>query len=72
VDIGVIAVPADSAQAVADTLVENGVRGVWNFSHAHLRTPKETTVEDAFFTQSLAVLTRRLVETGTSRAEEGE
>ena len=72
VDIGVIAVPADSAQAVADTLVENGIRGVWNFSHAHLRTPKETTVEDAFFTQSLAVLTRRLVETGNARAEERE
>lgn len=62
IDIGVIAVPPDAAQAVAEMLVENGIHGIWNFSSRHLKIPSQTTVVDALFTQSLAILTRRLVE----------
>lgn len=68
IDIGVIAVPPEQAQAVAEMIVAQGIRGIWNFSHTHLRIPTGTTVEDALFTQSLAILTRRLVE--SNRAEE--
>jgi redox-sensing transcriptional repressor len=32
IHIGVITVPAESAQAVADKLVAAGVRGIWNFA----------------------------------------
>ena len=66
IDIGVIAVPADEAQPVADLIVANGISGIWNFTTTHLKTSGRTTVEDAFFTQSLAILTRRLIE---SRAQ---
>ncbi len=62
VDIGVIAVPAEAAQDVADVLVANGIRGIWNFSPTHVKTPLGATVEDALFARSLAILTRRLVE----------
>ena len=70
IDIGVIAVPAEGAQAVAEMMVKNGVRGIWNFSHTHLKTTGKATVENALFTQSLAVLTRRLVESRTKGTEE--
>lgn len=65
IDVGVIAVPAEEAQSVAEMLVENGVRGIWNFSHTHLKAPRHAIIENAIFTQSLAILTRRLVETRT-------
>lgn len=70
VDIGVIAVPAEAAQSAAEMLVENGILGIWNFSPTHLKIPARTTVVDALFTQSLAILTRRLVESRTASAEE--
>ena len=39
VDIGVIAVPADEAQGVADLLVAAGVKGIWNFAPIKLNVP---------------------------------
>ena len=39
VDIGVITVPADEAQNVADLLVEAGVKGIWNFAPTKLTVP---------------------------------
>ena len=39
VHIGVIAVPAESAQRVCDSLVACGVRAIWNFAPIHLQVP---------------------------------
>ena len=39
VDIGVIAVPADEAQGVADLLIAAGVKGIWNFAPIKLNVP---------------------------------
>ena len=39
VDIGVITVPADEAQGVADLLVAAGVKGIWNFAPIKLNVP---------------------------------
>ena len=39
VDIGVITVPADAAQSVADKLVAAGVKGIWNFAPIKLSVP---------------------------------
>ncbi len=69
IDIGIIAVPADEAQSVADLIVANGIGGIWNFTTTHLKTSVRTTVEDALFTQSLAILTRRLIESHMSTAD---
>ena len=41
VDIGVITVPADAAQGVADLLVEAGVKGIWNFAPTKLSVPPD-------------------------------
>jgi redox-sensing transcriptional repressor len=42
--VGVIAVPAGSAQGVADDLVESGVRIIFNYSEALLDVPSDVTV----------------------------
>jgi redox-sensing transcriptional repressor len=42
--VGVIAVPADAAQDVADRLVEAGVSIIFNYSDRLLETPPEVTV----------------------------
>ncbi len=42
--VGVLAVPADSAQRAADDLVAAGVKIVFNYSEALLETPSDVTV----------------------------
>ena len=44
IEIGVIAVPARAAQAVADRLVAAGVRGILNFAHRKLFVPPTVTL----------------------------
>ena len=39
VDIGVITVPADEAQNVAEKLIAAGVKGIWNFAPTKLNVP---------------------------------
>lgn len=47
VKIGIIAVPAESAQGVADQLVDAGVSGILNLANVHLRVPENVFVSDA-------------------------
>jgi redox-sensing transcriptional repressor len=42
--VGVLAVPADAAQSVADLLIQAGVRIIFNYSEALLTTPSDVTV----------------------------
>ena len=42
--VGVLAVPSDAAQRVADDLVEAGVKIIFNYSEALLQVPPEVTV----------------------------
>jgi redox-sensing transcriptional repressor len=51
--IGVVAVPAEVAQKVADLLVAGGVRGILNFAPVALRVPRNVHVEDQDLTMSM-------------------
>ena len=51
--VGIIAVPAPSAQAVADRLVASGVRGLVNFAPVRLWVPAGIYVEDLDMALSL-------------------
>jgi redox-sensing transcriptional repressor len=42
--VGVLAVPTDAAQQVADDLVDAGVKIIFNYSEALLQVPPEVTV----------------------------
>lgn len=54
--IGIIAVPASSAQQVCDQMVAAGIRGILNFAPAHLRAPADVMVRHEDFAVSLALL----------------
>lgn len=56
VDIGIICVPRINAQKVCDTLVENGVTGIWNFAPVDLSVPEGATVENVHLSESLLTL----------------
>lgn len=62
VDIGIIAVPATSAQRIADELVSAGIKGIWNFSPTHIVVPDSVTVKNENLAASLAVLSKQIKE----------
>lgn len=62
VSIGIITVPATEAQGVANRMVEGGIRAIWNFAPAALTVADDVIVENASFSISLALLTRRLAQ----------
>jgi redox-sensing transcriptional repressor len=60
VRVGVLTVPAEAAQPVANLMVAGGIRGIWNFAPARLDVPADIVVEDVSLSSSLAVLSGRL------------
>lgn len=56
IDIAVIAVPAEAAQQVADTVVQAGVRAVLNFSPGTLRVPPDVKLKNVDLTVSMESL----------------
>ena len=58
--VGILAVPAEAAQATADLMVGSGIRAIWNFAPVTLDVPATTIVENLELFASLALLLRRL------------
>ena len=58
--LGVITVPADSAQAVADRLIDGQVLAIWNFAPVRLTVPEDILVQNENMASSLAVLSDHL------------
>ena len=54
--IGIIAVPAESAQSVCDNLVDCGITAIWNFAPIHLKVPGHVIVQSENLAVSLATL----------------
>jgi len=60
IKIGVLTVPAQSAQALADTMIEAGIRAIWNFSPTKLKSPPHVIIQHENLASSLAVLSKKL------------
>lgn len=60
VRIGIITVPGKYAQAVADTMIDGGIRAIWNFAPVNLRLQKHVIVQNEELYYSLAALSRKL------------
>lgn len=58
--VGIIAVPAESAQAVADRMVAAGIEAIWNFAPVPLKVPDEVIVQNEDLYSGLAALTQKL------------
>ena len=56
IQIAVLAVPADAAQAVTDELVAAGIKAVLNFAPARLRVPKDTRLKNVDLSIELETL----------------
>lgn len=63
-EIGVIAVPVWAAQDVCNTMVEGGIRAIWNFAPLHLAVPKGVLVINEDFAGSLSVIAHYLKRPG--------
>ncbi len=57
IDIAVLTIPKTSAVEVAERLVQDGIKGIWNFAHVDLNVPKEIQVENVHLSDSLMKLT---------------
>lgn len=62
IHIGIITVPAASAQEICDSLVKSGVRAIWNFAPVHLVVPEGILVQNENMASSLALLSNHLRE----------
>lgn len=56
IDVAMIAVPVDSAQEVANSLVSAGIKGILNFAPSLLEVPREITVKQVDITSKLKEL----------------
>ncbi|NLW12612.1 MAG: redox-sensing transcriptional repressor Rex [Clostridiaceae bacterium] len=62
IHIGIITVPAQSAQAACDNLLASGILAIWNFAPVHLNAPENVLVQNENMAASLAMLSRKLKE----------
>ena len=58
--MGIITVPAEHAQSVADKLIAGGIKAIWNFAPTHLDVPAGILVQNENMATSLAVLSVHL------------
>lgn len=56
IDIAVLTIPKTSAVDIADKLVQNGIRAIWNFAHVDLNVPDGIQVENVHLSDSLMKL----------------
>lgn len=66
VDIALLAVPAFSAQEVAEKLFGCGIKGFWNFAPVDLKLPQAAVVENVHLDESLEVLSFRMMQQAAS------
>jgi redox-sensing transcriptional repressor len=60
ISLGVLTVPAQAAQQVADLMVHAGIKGIWNFTPMKLQVPEGVVVQKEDLAEGLAVLSHRL------------
>ena len=56
VDIAVLTIPKTAAVSVAEVLVKNGIKAIWNFAHCDLNVGDDVVVENVHLTDSLLKL----------------
>lgn len=60
VNIGVLTVPIEIAQAVTDKMVARGIKAVWNFTPFRIRVPESIVVQNTSLYAHLALMFNRL------------
>ncbi|MFA6844600.1 MAG: redox-sensing transcriptional repressor Rex [Sphaerochaetaceae bacterium] len=60
IHIAIIAVPAQSAQDVADLLVKSGILAIWNFAPVDIKVPGDIVLQRTDLAVSFAVLSAKV------------
>ncbi len=56
VAIAIVAVPFESAQKVADTLVESNIKAIWNFTPFRIKVPRNVVLQNTSIYSDLALM----------------
>ncbi len=62
IKIGILTVPAQAAQELADTMVKAGICAIWNFSPTKIKVPPTVIVQHENLASSLVVLSKKLAQ----------
>lgn len=60
VDIAILTLPKNRAREMAQLLIDNGIKAIWNFAHIDLDTPDDVLVENVHLSESLMTLSYNL------------
>ncbi len=60
VSIGILTVPVEKAQSVADMAIASGIRAIWNFTPFRIKVPHDIVVQNTSIYAHLAVMFNRL------------
>ncbi len=63
IKIGILTVPAQAAQELADSMVKAGIQAIWNFSPIKVLAPPGVIVQHENLASSLVVLSKKLAHT---------
>lgn len=66
INIGILTVPVEQAQEIADMMIAGGIKAIWNFTPFRIRVPQNIVVQNTSIYSHLAVMYNRL------RAENSE
>lgn len=56
VSIAIVAVPPESAQDVANTLVDSNIKAIWNFTPFRIKVPRHVVVQNTSIYSDLALM----------------
>lgn len=60
VAMGILTVPAEYSQTVADLMVAWGIKAIWNFTPARIKVPNDIIVQNTTMYSNLAVIFNKL------------
>ena len=60
IEIAILTLPKNKARDMAEILIENGIKAIWNFAHIDLDTPDDVIVENFHLSESLMTLSYNL------------
>ncbi|WP_066631687.1 redox-sensing transcriptional repressor Rex [Labilibacter marinus] len=60
VEVGILTVPAEHAQEVAQDMAGGGIKGIWNFTPIRIRLDKNVAIQDTSLYAHLAVMFNRM------------
>jgi redox-sensing transcriptional repressor len=60
VEMAILTVPSPHAQAVADLLVQCGIKAIWNFTNVKIKVPEDVVVQKEDLSSGYAVLSVKM------------